>query len=280
MRVGGGDRSKPVGNTKDIKSKSITVPRSQQRAILDSGTTDTYLHVSYQPDFEQAWKDVTGKKFFGSGKAVYLTDQQLEALPTLLLDFEAKTTVNDLNTVRVAFPPSHYMEFSPTTGKYYTRIYFEYSNQNDLGANFLMGHDVMFDIENSRIGFAESECDYNALVSEDITEQGQGGSETKKESSKSGASANGGSSTVQPPASRSPPQSGNSGGFCSGAFCRFSMFVLAAAVGGLVTAFLMKPEVMARIRAVIQPGEHAAYQRAPVEISMSSIGRSDDGMMT
>ena len=29
----------------------------------------------------------------------------------------------------------------------------------------MQGHDVLFDIENSRIGFAESSCDYNYLIS-------------------------------------------------------------------------------------------------------------------
>lgn len=32
-----------------------------------------------------------------------------------------------------------------------------------LGANFMMGHDLFFDVENKRIGFAESHCDYHAM---------------------------------------------------------------------------------------------------------------------
>lgn len=34
-----------------------------------------------------------------------------------------------------------------------------------LGAAILQGHDVLFDIENKRIGIAESNCDYNYLIS-------------------------------------------------------------------------------------------------------------------
>ena len=34
-----------------------------------------------------------------------------------------------------------------------------------LGAALMQGHDILFDIKNSRIGIAESKCDYNYLVS-------------------------------------------------------------------------------------------------------------------
>lgn len=33
-----------------------------------------------------------------------------------------------------------------------------------LGANAMMGHDVFFDVDNGQIGWAESSCDYTALM--------------------------------------------------------------------------------------------------------------------
>ena len=36
-----------------------------------------------------------------------------------------------------------------------------------LGANFMRGHDVLFDIENNRIGFATNTCEYEALADEE-----------------------------------------------------------------------------------------------------------------
>ena len=35
-----------------------------------------------------------------------------------------------------------------------------------MGANAMMGHDVLFDAEKDRIGWAESTCDYNELITE------------------------------------------------------------------------------------------------------------------
>lgn len=35
-----------------------------------------------------------------------------------------------------------------------------------IGANAMMGHDITFDVENNRIGWAESHCDYSQLVEE------------------------------------------------------------------------------------------------------------------
>ena len=35
-----------------------------------------------------------------------------------------------------------------------------------IGGNSMQGHDVYFDNENKRIGFAESKCDYGSAASE------------------------------------------------------------------------------------------------------------------
>ena len=42
-----------------------------------------------------------------------------------------------------------------------------------LGANFMRGHDVLFDIENNRIGFATSTCEYEALADEEEAGRGE-----------------------------------------------------------------------------------------------------------
>jgi hypothetical protein len=67
--------------------------------------------------------------------------------------------------VLVVFPPTHYMKYLAKTQMYTPRLYFSESYGGVLGANFMMGHDIFFDVENQRVGFAESECDY-ATVSE------------------------------------------------------------------------------------------------------------------
>jgi len=64
----------------------------------------------------------------------------------------------------VAMPPSHYMEYSLKSEKYTSRIYFNEGRGGVLGANFMMGHDILFDVDNNRLGFSESECDYTKVA--------------------------------------------------------------------------------------------------------------------
>ena len=52
------------------------------------------------------------------------------------------------------------MEHSPQAGTYTPRIYFTETRGAVIGANALQGHNVLFDWENSRIGFAASTCEY------------------------------------------------------------------------------------------------------------------------
>merc|ERR1712003_255596 len=56
------------------------------------------------------------------------------------------------------------MEFDPEKGKYIPRFYLDEYGGSVLGANFMMGHDVLFDVEKFRLGITESDCDYLALL--------------------------------------------------------------------------------------------------------------------
>jgi len=60
------------------------------------------------------------------------------------------------------------MQRNAQLNTYTSRIYLDRDDAlgNVLGANSMMGHDILFDLDNSRIGFAESECDYARLVAE------------------------------------------------------------------------------------------------------------------
>lgn len=49
------------------------------------------------------------------------------------------------------FPLTFYLSFSGT--------------HSVLGAAIMQGHDILFDIENKRVGIAESSCDYNYIIS-------------------------------------------------------------------------------------------------------------------
>jgi hypothetical protein len=148
--------------------------------IVDSGTTDTYWNKNIQLPFQQAYHEMTGKQY--NHEEVSLTKEELDAMPTILFQFEANDNENPSanpnevvglageldpdhpHDVILAFPPSHYMEYDPETGKYVSRFFVTEGRGSVLGANAMMGHDVFFDLENDRIGWAESSCDYTKVL--------------------------------------------------------------------------------------------------------------------
>ncbi|GAX25035.1 hypothetical protein FisN_2Lh320 [Fistulifera solaris] len=185
IREGGGGDSI---NSTDPSLKIIQVDVSEEAlnqgpVIIESGTTDTYLTNKLAEPFQQVWKSMTGSAY--NNRAVYLTYEQIQKLPTIILQLQGAIELNkevgDPNKVvslagnldpehpydvLLALPPTHYMELSEATGAYYARFNMEEPPQSGslLGANAIMGHDVLFDTKNHRVGWAESHCDYTHLV--------------------------------------------------------------------------------------------------------------------
>ena len=181
---GGGDSatsSNPNVQIKALDASEETLNRG--RVIVDSGTTDTYFPRSIASDFNKVFKELTGTDY--GHDAVDLSPEQLDALPTILLqlagdeDYNKELYGNDASKttglagtldpdhphdVVLAIPPSHYMEYDNSKSKYIARFYTDEGSGTVLGGNAIMGHDVYFDLETSRIGWAESKCDYTELV--------------------------------------------------------------------------------------------------------------------
>ena len=162
-------------------------------AIVDSGTTDTLFRHGISSEFRKVFLEITGKPYFGT-HPVRLSQQELMELPTILLqlasDKDANTHLKGSNRssqaptvhtgypalaakvdpahpddILVAIPPSHYMEWDRKTDTYTARFYDnELHGGTVIGANTMMGHDVVFDAENGRIGWARSECNYTKLL--------------------------------------------------------------------------------------------------------------------
>ena len=139
---------------------------------------DTYLSKSLAKKFGRVWKKVTGMDY--THAPIYLTQSQLHRLPTILVQCQAAQSgdgtppsapyfvgqVGDLDPdspqdLLLAIPATHYMEYSPALKLYTSRLYFTESRGGVLGANAMMGHNVVFDWENGRIGFAQSSCAYD-----------------------------------------------------------------------------------------------------------------------
>jgi hypothetical protein len=149
-------------------------------AIVDSGTTDTYFSNYINSEFLAAYKGLTGKDF--NHDKQNLSVAQVKELPTILIQLKGNLDRNkklgDANRVVglagtldpdnpydiiLAIPPSHYME-PDAEGMYTSRFYTSERSGTVLGANSMMGHDIMFDVDNSVIGWAESTCDYEKLL--------------------------------------------------------------------------------------------------------------------
>lgn len=151
-------------------------------AVVDSGATDIYWEKSMKEAFQEAFETMTG--FVHTNQARSLTDEEYAALPTILFQIVSNADSNpgmdpyqtpglagsldpdNPHDVILACPPSHYMEYDPERGTYTSRIYMTEYNFATLGAKAMMGHNILFDVQSDRIGWAESECDYTKLLTD------------------------------------------------------------------------------------------------------------------
>lgn len=158
---------------------------NEEEVIIDSGATDTYFTKRLEAPFQKVWMQLTGHRFDRKYEPK-ITKEELDRLPTMLFQLRG---VEDYNLqvangqhtsfipglagsldpdhphdVLVSVPPSHYYEYNPHTNRYYSRFHFDPGYDSAFGSSTMLGHDILFDIENRRIGWAESACDYEALI--------------------------------------------------------------------------------------------------------------------
>jgi len=112
-------------------------------AILDSGTTDTLLDISYKELFDEAWKQWTGSNF--PSDEVHLSPEELKLWPTIIIQLEgaftnekkksdttpnlSSSSVSDFDDnysddVLVVLHPYKYMKFSLSSESYRPQISF------------------------------------------------------------------------------------------------------------------------------------------------------------
>mmetsp|Transcript_15716 Transcript_15716/g.23010 ORF Transcript_15716/g.23010 Transcript_15716/m.23010 type:complete len:594 (+) Transcript_15716:75-1856(+) len=189
---GGGDSVLATKTNLTIEALNVndSVYELYSRVTIDSGTTDSYFPRGLAPAFKALWKELTGKEYHH--QRVFLTDEDLNSLPTILLQLEGHVDLNNAGAendpskvpglaasvdpsnpydILIAIPPSHYMQRDYTTqGAYVARYHFDEQGYTAVvGANTMMGHDILFDVEEGAMGFAESHCDYTRL--EEIVEE-------------------------------------------------------------------------------------------------------------
>lgn len=171
MRMNAGESIVP---TTDSPDNWHAIGRSTSvLGVVDSGATSTHMTNEFLEPFQEVFLKLTGLEY--STQTAYSFDsieQMMESLPTIIFQFKASTQndadksfegfSNDGSSILVALPPSSYMKYYPTEDEYSAKIFFRKYGLS-FGANLLSGKDVFFDVENKRLGFAESSCDYLSL---------------------------------------------------------------------------------------------------------------------
>jgi len=145
--------------------------------IIDSGTTETFMPSILKDPFHSSFLEITGLKF----NETVTNKEDLDSHPTILIQMQAavKVEINELmdesdiphenlagsldldsaNDVILEIPPENYLIYRKKSKKYTNAFHMtERSGFGILGANAMYGHDILFDTDKSRIGFAKSEC--------------------------------------------------------------------------------------------------------------------------
>jgi len=163
----------------DAKVIPINISSLKGQVIVDSGTTDTYFSRAISSQFSSAFQQLSGKKY-GHGKQKLSLDE-VEAMPTILIQLIGDENLNkelgdgvpglsgevdpdNPYDVLLAIPATHYMEFDADEDAWVNRFYADEPSGGVIGGNAMMGHDVFFDVDNHRLGWAEADCDYTKLL--------------------------------------------------------------------------------------------------------------------
>jgi hypothetical protein len=125
--------------------------------IVDSGTTDSYLPASIAASFRKVFQKLTG--IIPTNNAMALTQEQHRHLPTIVYRVTASpsASLSDEKTIDIEFPPWNYLELQKD-GRYVLRLYLTEGSGGVIGANMMVGHNILFQPDKQRIGFAKSEC--------------------------------------------------------------------------------------------------------------------------
>ncbi|KAG6572792.1 Beta-secretase 2 [Phytophthora cinnamomi] len=148
-------------HVKDIRLNGISLGidvgtiNSGRGVIVDSGTTDTFFDKKGNRAFMKAFSDAAGREY--SEKRMKLTSEELAALPVISIILSGMKG-DGTDDVQLDVPASRYLTPSDDGGSYYGNFHFSERSGGVLGASTMVGFDVIFDVGNKRVGFAESNC--------------------------------------------------------------------------------------------------------------------------
>jgi hypothetical protein len=143
--------------------ETINAFNDERGTIIDSGTTESYFPEALAEPFREAWKKARG----GAGPATEYDDE------SHLFSFEE---FSSLPVITIVLSHGYKWNIEP---RYYAstdeldidfergwegKVEFEFQLNFDeskgcvLGANVMMGHDILFDLSQQRVGIAKSIC--------------------------------------------------------------------------------------------------------------------------
>ncbi|KDO31603.1 hypothetical protein SPRG_19506 [Saprolegnia parasitica CBS 223.65] len=129
--------------------------------VFDSGTTFVYIPSAAKAGFQKQWTAAVGEDSenadYIDGGDYVLSRLELLALPNICFQFA--------NDATMCIPPTQYMVHD--FGDIYTATIFfqDFAQATIIGASMLQDHNIMYDMDNHRIGFVRAHCGSTKLES-------------------------------------------------------------------------------------------------------------------
>ncbi|OWZ21702.1 Pepsin-like aspartic protease A1 [Phytophthora megakarya] len=142
-----------IGNDNNTVQVSRDEFNADRGCVLDSGTTFLYMPASTKQAFRIAWSQAVGSysNVPESDTFYSMTPDQVAALPEICFWFQ--------NDVHICLPSSRYFA-KIGDGVYTGTIFFAAGPKATiLGASVLEDHDIIYDVDNHRVGIAKATCD-------------------------------------------------------------------------------------------------------------------------
>lgn len=149
---------------------------NKKGAVIDSGTTDSYLPKDLKDHFESAWINHTNRKY--TNEIESYTQEAFQKLPNLTIvlksgykwEIEPRSYMEEVrsNGSKVesssSYPINYASDWPAGLGGesthllFVNRLYWDEPSGGVFGSNAMLNHDILFDLENDTIGFAKANC--------------------------------------------------------------------------------------------------------------------------
>lgn len=124
----------------------------ERGCVFDSGTTFVYLPSAAEEPFKVAWRQAVGNDQFPISSSYYtLSEAEVAQFPNICFTF--------LNNARLCMTPELYL-YRNAPRRYAGTIFFgDGAKSTIIGASALTNYNVIYDVDNSRIGMARANCE-------------------------------------------------------------------------------------------------------------------------